>query len=242
MGSRCHFERSREILRPRGSAVRAADTFRLMLHFRWRGAARFLGFARNDNANPTAQLLNKLKAQIMPNSIVYRHDCQITPAQDEALRALFRVCFKREAAYLEHQRFFRELPPHRWIIFDADENVVAHIAGYDKVVGTDAGLLPVIGIAEVCVAPEYRGRGLVREMLREIHDWARAQGFDWSMLFGASGIYGSSGYEKIDNPIRALDFKTGEWSIEVADCALVHRLNNDAIWPSGTIDLRGPHF
>lgn len=174
--------------------------------------------------------------------IVYRHDSQITPAQDEALRALFRVCFRRELAYLEHQRFFRELPPHRWIIFDEDENVVAHVAGYDKILGTPVGLLPVIGIAEVCVSPDYRGRGLVRAILREIHDWARAQGFNWSMLFGAHGIYGSSGYRRIDNPIRSLDPQTGEWDIETVEYALVRSLNDDAAWPTGTIDLRGPHF
>ena len=109
--------------------------------------------------------------------IVYRHDSKITPAQDEALRALFRVCFKRELAYLEHQRFFRELPPHRWMIFDENENVIAHIAGYDKVLGTQNGLLPVIGIAEVCVAPDYRGRGLVRAILREIPHLGAGAGF-----------------------------------------------------------------
>ncbi len=174
--------------------------------------------------------------------IVYRHDCQITPAQDEALRALFRVCFKRELAYLEHQRFFRELPPHRWMIFDENENVVAHIAGYDKILGTDDGLLPVIGIAEVCVAPNYRGRGFVRALLAQIHDWARAQRFSHSLLFGSHGIYGSSGYEKIDNPIRALDYRTSEWETQPLEYALVRALNDDAVWPSGTIDLRGPHF
>jgi len=178
----------------------------------------------------------------MSESIIYRHDCQITPAQDEALRELFRVCFKREAAYLNHQRFFRELPPHRWVIFDENQNIVAHVAVYDKILSTDAGLLPVAGIAEVCVAPEYRGRGHVRAMLNEIHDWARAQGFSWSMLFGAHAIYGSSGYETIYNPIRALDYQTGEWKTEQLTYALARALNDGAIWPNGTIDLRGPHF
>ena len=176
------------------------------------------------------------------NSIVHLYDFQVTSAQDEALRELFKVCFKRELAYLEHQRFFRELPPHRWIIFGDDGNVIAHIAVYEKILGTDAGFLPLIGIAEVCVAPDHRGRGHVRDLLGEIHDWAREQGFNWSMLFGARGIYSSSGYERIDNPIRSMDYQTGEWETETADYALVHPLKEGALWPSGTIDLRGPHF
>ena len=178
----------------------------------------------------------------MLDLVVHLYDCQITPAQDASLRALFRVCFRREAAYLEHQRFFRELPPHRWIIFDEAGNVVAHVAVYEKLLGTGAGLLPIIGIAEVCVAPDYRGRGWVREMLREIHDWARAQGFGWAMLFGARGIYNSSGYERIDNSMRSLDYQTDEWKTETLASALVCQLDENAVWPDGTLDLRGPHF
>ena len=173
--------------------------------------------------------------------IVHLYDFQITPAQDEALRDLFKVCFVRELAYLDHQRFFRELPPHRWIIFGDDE-VLAHVAVYEKILGTDGGFLPVIGIAEVCVAPAHRGRGYVRALLSEIHNWARAQGFNWSMLFGARGIYASSDYAPIDNLVRSIDFQRGEWETEKSATAQVCALNKNAIWPSGTLDLRGPHF
>ena len=174
--------------------------------------------------------------------IVHLYDFQITPAQDKSLRALMNDCFKRELAYLGHQRFFRELPPHRWMIFGDDGEISAHIAVHEKLLGTSDGFLPIIGIAEVCVAPEHRGRGCVRALLREIHDWARAQGFNWSMLFGAHAIYASSGYVPIDNPIRAIDFKTSEWNTEKIASAQVCALSDSAAWPSGTIDLRGPHF
>ena len=174
-------------------------------------------------------------------AIAHLYDFQITPAQDESLRALFKICFKRELKYLDSQRFFRELPPHRWIIFDEAGEVVAHIAVYEKILGSDAGLLPVIGIAEVCVDPAHRGRGCVRALLGEIHDWARAQGFNWSMLFGASGIYASSGYKSIDNSIRSMNYQTGEWETEIVSSALVCPLG-EAQWPDGPIDLRGPHF
>ena len=175
--------------------------------------------------------------------IVHRYDFQITPAQDDSLRELFQLCFKRELAYLEHQRYFRELPPHRWMIFGDTDEIIAHVAVYEKLLGTDSGLLPVIGIAEVCTHPDYRGRGLARAILAEIHDWARAQGFDWSLLFGSHAIYGGSGYARIDNPIRALDYQSGAWKTETLEYALARQLRQSAApWPHGTIDLRGPHF
>ncbi len=175
-------------------------------------------------------------------SIVARHDCTLTSAEDEALRELFKLCFKRELAYLDHQRFFRELPQHRWMIFDeTGENIIAHIAVYDKVLGTDDGLLPVAGVAEVCTHPDYRGQGRVRAILAEVHNWAKQQGFAWMMLFGSHAIYGGSGYERAHNPIRALDYKSGEWKTETLKYALICPLGN-AKWPDGTLDLRGPHF
>ncbi len=173
--------------------------------------------------------------------IVYRHDCTLSPAEDQALRALFKLCFKRELAYLDRQRFFRELPPHRWMIFDESDAIIAHIAVYDKVLGTPNGLLPVAGVAEVCTHPDHRGQGMARAILAEIHTWASEQGFGWIMLFGSHAIYGGSGYQCIDNPIRALDYQSGEWETETLEYALVCPLGDEA-WPSGTIDLRGPHF
>lgn len=177
----------------------------------------------------------------MNPAIVYRPDCLLTPAEDASLRALFAVCFKRELAYLEHQRFFRELPSHRWMVYNAENNVIAHIAVYDKVLGTLNGLLPVAGVAEVCVHPDYRGQGLARAILVEVHAWARAQGFAFTMLFGARGIYGGSGYVPVDNPIRSLNYKTGEWETEPVECAMVCPLS-EIEWPQGEIDLRGPGF
>ncbi len=173
--------------------------------------------------------------------LVHLYDFQITPAQDESLRALFKFCFKRELEYLDQQRFFRELPPHRWMIFDEAGEVIAHIAVYEKLLGTEPGLLPVIGIAEVCVAPEHRGRGYVRALLQEIHDWARAQGFGHALLFGSHRIYESSGYVPIHNPIRLLNFKNSEWETKIIGSAQVCPLG-ESQWPNGTIDLRGPNF
>jgi len=58
--------------------------------------------------------------------------------------------------------------------------------------------VPTCGIAGVAVAPEMRGRGLLRPLLERIHEEARAQGEVVATLFAsAPGIYGSLGYRTV---------------------------------------------
>ena len=102
-------------------------------------------------------------------------------------------------------------------------------------------MLPVAGIAEVCVHPAHRGQGLARAILGEVHLWARAQGFEFALLFGARDIYAGSGYVPIENPLRSLDYRSGEWETAPVASAQVCVLG-DATWPAGEVDLRGPGF
>lgn len=52
-------------------------------------------------------------------------------------------------------------------------------------------------IGSVCTHPEYRKRGLVRQVLTEAVDWMIAQGFLWSFLFGLEAVYGGGGWRML---------------------------------------------
>lgn len=54
------------------------------------------------------------------------------------------------------------------------------------------------GVGGVAIAPEYRGRGLLRPLIDHLHDEARAQGDVIATLFATSpGIYASLGYRTV---------------------------------------------
>ena len=135
------------------------------------------------------------------------------------------------------------MPSRRWLARDDEGRLVAHLALHDKIIGTTAGEIctPVGGIAEVCVVEARRGQGLVRRLLAEGDGWMTGQGMPFGTLLGDPRVYGSSGYLGVDNPIRHLDPKTGNWLVETMTNFLVKPLG-PIPWPEGEIDLRGPKF
>jgi hypothetical protein len=49
-------------------------------------------------------------------------------------------------------------------------------------------------IGSVCTHPDFRKRGLVRQVLAESIDWMEREQYDWSLLFGNEAVYGGSGW------------------------------------------------
>jgi len=174
--------------------------------------------------------------------IEYLKDSEVDAALDQELRTLLSSCFRGpHNARFEHQRFFDQMPQHRWLIRDADGHLIAHLAMHDKVLGSTAGDLRVAGVAEVCVAQTHRGQGLVRRMLVAAEIWASAQEMSFAVLFGNHKIYESSGYVPVTNSIRRFKPDTGVWTLEPMPSFQVKPLGK-VTWPEGDIDLRGPIF
>ncbi|WP_286929096.1 MULTISPECIES: GNAT family N-acetyltransferase [Aeromicrobium] len=58
--------------------------------------------------------------------------------------------------------------------------------------------VPTCGVGGVAIAPEFRGRGLLRPLMERLHDDARSQGDVIATLFAsAPGIYASLGYRTV---------------------------------------------
>ncbi len=92
-----------------------------------------------------------------------------------------------------------ELPPqrHTWGVFDGPR-LVASMAALELSSWYGGRALPTCGIANVAVAAEHRGRGLLAGLLEEVLHEAAARGAALSTLFAtAPGIYRSLGYETI---------------------------------------------
>ena len=171
--------------------------------------------------------------------IHYLYDPAVDTDMDWKLRALIGTCFGDPE--FRRQRFFHELPQHRWVIFGTGGILAAHLAIHSKIFGSGAGELKAGGVAEVCVHPDYRGRHYVPALLaaaeRDLTTW----GTEFSVLFGNPKVYGHSGYRVVDNPLRHYDIGKKAWVVESSGWAMVKELGARR-WPAGEIDLRGPHF
>jgi predicted N-acetyltransferase YhbS len=171
----------------------------------------------------------------------YLRDEDIDADLDLQLRSLLRECFPHEARHLETKRYFHECPQNRWLAFAPNGALAAHVAAHEKVIGAETEDLKIIGVAEVSVAPQFRGKKLVKSLLRQAQDWGKGHGFSFAVLFGDQRIYSSSGYTNVLNPINTIDVETGKNLLEVRRFLMVRPLD-DSVWPEGEIDLRGPTF
>ncbi|CAH1565357.1 GNAT family N-acetyltransferase [Vibrio rotiferianus] len=166
----------------------------------------------------------------------YLLDDEVTPELDAKLRALLSTCFTKEQDKIfQTQRYFNEMPRHRYLIWDGDR-LAAHVAVHEKQVMIDDQSFPICGIAEVCVDPGSRGLGLVKILLEAVHKDALERGDVFSVLFGLTSVYQSSGYQPINN--LKMEVTANHWVS--TDETMVRSLK--IIWPQQTVHLVGYPF
>lgn len=170
--------------------------------------------------------------------IEYLADASVDETTDLQLRALLCACFSNPGDdVFQRRRYYHEPPAHRWIIRAPDGTLVAHTAVHEKTVEVDGRPFPIGGVAEVCVLPEYRGRGYVRDMLSTAHAWMIEQGMVFSVLFGKVAVYTSSGYREVHN----LYMDVADQPDRQVVTAMIHELASTP-WPQDEVYLPGPSF
>jgi len=132
--------------------------------------------------------------------IEYIPDQAVDAALDRQLRDLLSICFVKPGdVVFKERRFFREPPEHHWLVRDESVRLIAQVSVHERALMQDWRRIPIGGIAEVCVHPDCRGRGLVRHMLHAVHGWLAGREFLFAMLFGKPEVYTTSGYATVSN-------------------------------------------
>ncbi len=171
----------------------------------------------------------------------YIPDASVDAALDELIRSLLTTCFTGpHDAVFKTQRYFKDPYPHRWIIRDGQGGLVAHVGVHEKRIMADGITYRAIGMAEVCVHPDWRGRGLVGAIFREIHAWAIQQGYPFSLLYGDPKIYTSSGYTTVHNLFYESVGADGA-PTRILTTAMVKPLATTP-WPTSDVLLEGSTF
>jgi len=188
----------------------------------------------------TANILD-VQHHVAPNrmrtEIEYLPDNSVDAALDRELRELLTTCFTNsEDVVFRDRRYFREPYPHRWVIRDRQGDIVAHIGVHEKQVEAKGHTYRIGGIAEVCVHPDHRGKGYVGMMLKCIHQWLAQHGFVFTVLFGNSKVYSSSGY------VQANDLFNGGGEEGWKHATGMIKELSDTPWPDGDVHLPGPGF
>ncbi|KKD60089.1 GNAT family acetyltransferase [Grimontia sp. AD028] len=169
--------------------------------------------------------------------IQYLPDSEVNASIDAKIRALLSKSFlnNNDSEHFAQHRYYKEMPQHRYMAWEGDE-LAAHIAVHEKQVSIDGIEYSIAGIAEVCVNQAFRGQGLVKQILKEVHQHRLAAGDDFALLFGEAEIYSSSGYETTTNVL--MHNPENGWIL--AGKTMAKSLNK--VWPSGDVKLLGLPF
>jgi hypothetical protein len=175
--------------------------------------------------------------------IEHHNENDISKTDDAALMKLLQLCFPTLPQF-KTGRYWLVPCNYRWIIRDK-EKIIANAAVIDKTFLSDGRKISIAGIAYVCTHPEYRRKGLVKQVLAEIHRWAKEQqsgdNYSFSFLFGKNEIYKSSGYIKCKNEFRFTNRKNYVVETKQIETAHYFPLGNES-WPESLIDIQGAQF
>lgn len=140
----------------------------------------------------------------------------------------------------ERRRYFNQPYPHRWVVRH-DQHIIAQLGVHERLVTGQGRRYDIGGVGDVCVHPNHRGRGLVKQMLTAAHAWLADHEYPFALLFGNPQIYQSSGYVKTTNVVCNMAEESnepGDWRpLQPLVCEL-----GDTPWPQGQVHLPGPTF
>jgi GNAT superfamily N-acetyltransferase len=82
--------------------------------------------------------------------------------------------------------------------FDADGRCVANFSAFSMPLVVDGRHVRAVGYQSGAVRPDYRGRGLYRDLMQRAYDWAEAEGFEAHLLLtDKPDLYRPYGFEVV---------------------------------------------
>jgi predicted N-acetyltransferase YhbS len=171
-------------------------------------------------------------------NVEYLHDNNVDQRLDKQLRSLLTRSFADVcgSADFSEQRFHQEPYFHRFIIKNKVGDIIAHLGVHEKEVMSEDKYYSVAGIGDVCVHPDYQGRGLLSELFNFLHQWLKNKHFLFTLLFGDARIYTSQGYLNTNN--LYCKFESTDWTLLQG----MYKTLFNTSWPISDVYLQGKTF
>jgi len=136
-------------------------------------------------------------------------EARLTPADEAEIAALLRRCFVTD--FGERSYFVQR---HHVRVVARDEDVILGQMGLClRAIRMGERLVDIVGLGDVCTAPERRGEGIASQLMVAAIAEARAMPADFFVLFGDRPLYAGAGFARQTNVLRYLDMEgacTGE--------------------------------
>jgi predicted N-acetyltransferase YhbS len=168
-------------------------------------------------------------------------DWALTLADETQIAGLLASSFETDFG---GRSYFQQRPQTR-LIWREGGAVIGHMAVMHRAIRLGDDLCNVVGLADVAVAANHRGRGIAQAILRRAIDHARGTNAVHFVLFGTAKIYPANGFAPARNDITYVDMRGARTGRVVSEPALHMRVLalQGQVWPaSAAVDLLGPLF
>lgn len=153
------------------------------------------------------------------------------------VRALLEDAFPDRAPG-EKDYYSEHGAPALILVLRESEDVIGHLATYQREVQIGDETLEVGMIGGVAIASDYRRRGHSRALIGQAHAYLMKASIPFSILFAYEPrVYQSSGYKLMQNETHFLDMD-GAWRTFVFRGSMYAELSGRH-WPNRSLDLRG---
>lgn len=146
--------------------------------------------------------------------------------------------------YPEGRTFYKQLPGFRYLAWDGD-TLLGHLAGEFRIINVGGEVLPIFGVADLCVTPSRQQERIATQMLQELENLAREIDVDFILLTGSEpNVYKGMGFERLERSCSWLflnNLKTlGVIRRSVSNIMI--KCLGKRPWPEGEIDFLGHIF
>ena len=179
----------------------------------------------------------------MKARIVRIDEYQLTFQQKNDLRNLLDNCFSDT---FEGRIFYKQLPHFRYLAY-TENNLIGQIGVDHRVIRVGDIVLPIFGLIDLCVFPQYRSNGIGAKLLNETFSLAKSTGVKFNILMADNHtLYKKEGYCSVKPAqIRwqAIDDLNSIETIncDLSDCFMIKSID-ETRWPAGNIDMLGYLF
>jgi predicted N-acetyltransferase YhbS len=166
---------------------------------------------------------------------------RLTPTVREQIAALLKEGF---GVYPEGRTFYKQLPDFRYLAWDED-SLLGHLAAEYRIINVGGHVLPIVGVADLCVTPSRQQERIATQMLQQLEALAREAGVEFILLTGSEpNVYQGMGFERLERACRWLLMNNlstlGVIRRSVSNIMI--KCLGERPWPEGEIDFLGHIF
>jgi len=172
------------------------------------------------------------------------NESDITVELNTAIRQLLRACFPHRIEEYSHCRWFNNNTPDFTTIIADNNKVIAHVATIERMITVGAAAVRIAAVANVGVAPKYRGRGLCSKAIKAAMAEAKCRNYDAGLLFcqqHTAGLYARNGWIEIPG-MQVTFMKNNKPTKLPSDRSVMFFPINLSEFPQGPADLNGPRW